>query len=338
MFPTFTSTGTFRGQTRDWTLEVRDGTLEFWDAAREQPEQWRFAVWHPIHARDADRWTRAALESLWRDAIETERIGRRIAMSDELTAFLLVRGRFESRSYSHFNFRGKHRRARVKCSSYDYRGLFDHPLSYWQHRMEEQSIEFGTEEWDGLGEILGDAGISFLIWRESELKRDDSNFDLQRGNLEELAQVSQWIWDLEPNWIAELSRQTCKMEGASAALLLRSDKPARLLLMAHCKNGYTHYGEHPRAALWQEMLRFFEPRPRFELYRDEIEDGGRMFYRDFPLTCMERAFDNYCRRLQNRKAESTLSFHEQLELRLPLSNWLRNRAKLSEELISELLF
>ena len=96
MFPTFVARGTFRGQTRDWTLEVRDGTLEFFDATRADFDQWRFAVWHPIHARDAAKWTQSALEALWHDAVETERIGRRVEMSDELTAFLLVRGRFES--------------------------------------------------------------------------------------------------------------------------------------------------------------------------------------------------------------------------------------------------
>ena len=335
MFPTFTATGTLRRQTRDWTLEVRDGTLEFWDAMRENPEQWRFAVWHPIHARDVAAWTQGALETLWRDAIEAERIGRRVEMSDELTAFLLVRGRFESRSHSHFNFRGKHQRARVKGAEYNYMGLFDHPLSYWEHRLEEQAIEFGNEEWDGLGKTLQDAGISFLIWRESEPKRDDLIFDLQRGNSEELQRVSQWIWNLEPNWIAELNRQARKMEGASAALLLRSDKPARLLLMAHCKDGYTHYGEHPRAALWQEMLNFFEPHPRLELYRAEIENGGRLFYRNFPLPCFDKAFENLC---WGRKSESTLSAHEQLELRVPLANWLRNRAGLPDERIAELLF
>ena len=335
MFPTFTAVADFRGQTREWTLEVRDGTLEFWDATREQPQQWRFGVWHPIHARDVAAWTRPALELLWRDAIETERVGRRVAMSDELTAFLLVRGRFESRSHSHFNFRGKHRRARVKGAGYNHMGLFEHPLIYWESRLEEQAIEFGNEEWDGLGKILQDAGVSFSVWRKIGLARDDLDFDLRRGNLEELAQVSQWIWNLEPNWIAELSRQARKMTGASASLLLRPDKPARLLLMAHCKDGYTHYGNHPRAQLWDAMLRYFEPRPRVELYRDEIENGARLFEREFPLPCFDEAFENHCWR---RNSASTLSAHEQLELRLPLSNWLRNRAGLSDERIAELLF
>ncbi len=326
MFPTFTATATFRGQTREWTLEVRDGTLEFWDATRDEPDQWRFAVWHPIHARDAATWTREELELLWREAIETERVGRRVEMSDELTLFLREEGD------NFVRFTGNFHQARGKGIHCIDRDLFDRPLVCWEKCWEERACK--GYEYD-FGSALQGLKIPFVFNPEGvwPLKKEPLKLAFTRGDQSELHQVNDWIWKLDPQWI----EQTCsisKIEGAGVQIVVRSDKPARAIFGGSDKNWGWQRVNYPRAALWEETLRFFSLQPDPVAHQEDVENGTRVF-----LLYLGPADDYYNEAYFENDGKPIIqpSFHEQLELRLPLADWLRNRAKLSDERINELL-
>ena len=327
MFPTFTAIGTFRGQTREWTLEVRDGTLEFWDAARDEPQQWRFAVWHPIHARDVAAWTHEALEKLWRDALERDNIGRRVELSDELTLFLREEG------YNFVRFAGNFHHARGQGNYCINRDLWDRPLVHWERRWEEGACKCYE---DDFGSALQGLKIPFVFNPEGvwPLKKERLNLSSSRGDERELNQINDWIWKLDPLWI----EQTCshlKIEGAGVQIIVRSDKPARAIFGGSDKNWGWQREDYSRAALWEEVFHYFGLHPDPIAHQADIENGTRIFL--FYLGPShnyynEAYYENY------GKLISQPSFHQQLELRLPLANWLRDRAKLSDEHIAELLF
>ena len=319
MFPTFTALGTFRGQTREWTLEVRDGTLEFWDATLDEPEQWRFAVWHPMDAGDVAASARPALEHLWRDALERDDIGRRIEMSDELTVFL------RESSVGLARFGGLNQEVETPTRCY-YFGCLEREHDYIKRSLELAALkcyegDFGLE--------LHRAQIPFAFNPEGELGpgRDRPlHLKCARGDVQELENLSQLAWKLDPQWLGTLLRRP-KVEGAGAKVIVRPDEPARVDFGYYCyDNNWGFNGfDHPRSALWEKFLRYFEPAPDPIYHGAEIQAGTRLFclYLDAPT---------------ERQSVTQSSFHQQLELRLPLRDWLRKRAGLSDERIAELLF
>ena len=325
MFPTFTALGTFRGQTRPWTLEVRDGTLEFWDATLDEPEQWRFAVWHPIHARDVAASARPALEHLWREALKRENVGRRIEMSDELTVFLRESDMGLAR------FRGPDQQVETPTRCY-YFGCFEREHDTIKRFLELVALkcyqgDFGLE--------LHRAQIPFAFNPEGELGPGVRPLHLKcaRGDLQELENLSRLAWKLDPQWLGTLLRRP-KVEGAGAKVIVRPDEPARVDFGYYCyDNNWGFNGfDHPRGALWKEFLRYFEPTPDPIYHGAEIQAGTRLFCLHLNPPAAGKSFDF--------GAASVVqpSFHQQLELRLPLRNWLRKRAGLSDERISKLLF
>ena len=324
MFPTFIAQATFRGQSCDWTLEVRDGTLEFWDATRDNPDQRRYSVWHPIHARDAHRWTRAALEALWREAMEWGRVGRRIEMSDELTVFS------REGEQGMMRFSGRHRE--VKAQTYvNYYGCYEREHDALKQELELRALkcyegDFGTE--------LHQAGIPFAFNPEGYLgprNKRKLHIECVRGDEAELEEVNEWAWKLDPQWLEDTLNQS-KVEGAGAKVIVRPDEAARVVFGGYDKNWGFGAVDHPRIALWEELLRYFEPTPDPIAHRGDIEAGARLF-------CLGLAPHPDWHHF-NFDTNSVVqhSFHERLELRLPLANWLRERAKLFEQRIAELLF
>ncbi len=318
MFPTFTATGTFLGQTREWTLEVRDDTLEFWDATLDEPQQWRFAVWPSMDAGDVAAWTRPALEHLWRDALTRDNVGRRIEMSDELAVFLRESDMGLAR------FRGPDQQVETPTRCY-YFGCLER-----EHDTIKRSLELAALKcYEGdFGWELHQAQIPFAFNPEGELGPGVRPLHLKcaRGDMQELENLSQLAWKLDPQWLDTIWKRS-NVKGAGAKVIARPDEAARIDFGYYgYKNNWGFNGfDHPRSALWEEFLRYFEPTPDPVRHEADIRAGTRLFclHLDSPT---ERQFVVHP------------SFHDQLELRLPLRDWLRNRAGLSDELIAELLF
>ena len=315
MFPTFTATGTFLGQTRQWMLEVRDGTLEFWDATLDEPQQWRFAV---LHLGDVAASARPALEHLWRAALQRDEIGRRIELSDELTVFL------RESDVGLARFRGPNQEVETPTRCY-YFGCLER-----EHDTIKRSLELAALKcYEGdFGLELHRAQIPFAFNPEGELGPGVRSLHLKcaRGEVQELENLGQLVWKLDPQWLNTIWKRS-NVNGAGAKVIVRPDEPARIDFGYYgYKSNWGFNGfDHPRSALWEEFVRHFEPTPDPIYHEADIQAGTRLFcwHLDAPA---------------ERQPVAESSFHEQLELRLPLRDWLRKRAGLSDERIAELLF
>lgn len=325
MFPTFSAEAEWQGQTRRFTLEVRDGTLEFWEEQHEQPEEWRFAVWHPIYKRDAAYWTCETLESLWRTAMEQNNIGRRVDLSDQLTFFLRQKSLMGNTYQRDFlRFRGKIGEVRSKVDHHRWQSLFEHPLTHWIHSLERDCC--GDYEGE-LGEQLHELGIKFAFYSS---KRNQLHLKFTRGDEADLQYINDLIWKLDPQWIEDICTMP-KVEGAGIQVIVRPDKPARAIPGGAEKNCGWLPREHPRQELWDEILRYFAPSPDPVVHNPDFERGVCLFFFYLGPASEWDYFDYET----GKVIEPTQ--HEKMELHLELRDWLRDRAGLSDERIKQLL-
>ena len=306
----------WRGKTRRFALALFEGYVHFWEPDSEEflnaPDEWLFcvegkvAMAHPEMLPDVLRYW-------FEQGVRT----RRLQLSDELSLFLAdVGGKSQLLFHS-----GEERSGSFSFGRCD--RLFSSPASQWIEWMEKEALEtpLGYEQ---LADLLHELKIPYADGLATHLV-------LTRGTEAEMRQIAELIFQLEPAWIQQVLNVRRNEGCVGVTVLLHLHKPPRFDSGGTTKNGGWFSLPNPRATLWQTLLDYFNPRPDTQFHRDEIEAGRRVFSTGF---WPQKYWDDYDWRCDHAPE---LSQHEQLETRLQLRDWLRERANLSNERIAQLL-